>query len=126
MNNFGPDSIARTKWPFFRWRKKVPAEKPDQLRFVLLKNHSIYSKSIKEQKFASPEGEAVKKLKNRDFCACKLLILKGPQNTNINFFTPSGGLPPLNVEFAQHYLQCKSETSCFPSEILSPPNGFYS
>jgi hypothetical protein len=32
------------------------------------------------------------------------LILKEPQNTKINFFTPSGGLPPLNVEFAQHYL----------------------
>jgi hypothetical protein len=68
------------------------------------------------------EGEAVKKLKNRDFCACKLLILKGPQNTKINFFTPSGGLPPLNVEFAQHYLQCKSVTSYILGEILSPPN----
>jgi len=33
------------------------------------------------------------------------------QELSFNFFTPSGGLPPLNVEFAQHYLQCKSITS---------------
>src|SRR5258705_4661585 len=30
-----------------------------------------------------------------------------------------GGSPPLNVEFAQHYLQRTSVTSCFPSEIIS-------
>src|SRR5882724_5439549 len=47
------------------------------------------------------------------------------QEFSFNFFTPSGGLPPLNVEFAQHYLQCKSVTSCFPGEVLSPPNAHY-
>jgi hypothetical protein len=34
--------------------------KPDQLRFVRLKNHSNYPNPIKVRKFASPEGEGVK------------------------------------------------------------------
>ena len=66
--------------------------KLDQLRFVLLKNHSIYPNS--------DQGTKIRRMGR-------------------------GGLPPLNVEFAQHYLQCKSVTSCFPGEILSPPNAHY-
>jgi hypothetical protein len=64
--------------------------KPDQLRFVLLKNH-----------------------------------LPEPRSRYENSQVGKGGLPPLNIEFAQHYLQCNSVTSCFPGEILSPPNAHF-
>jgi hypothetical protein len=59
------------------------------------------------------------------FSADEPLHLPEPRSSYENSQIGKGGLPPLNVEFAQHYLQCKSETSCFPGEILSPPNGFY-
>src|SRR6267378_8139074 len=96
-------------------------QRPQQRLKSRLTTFQLSPTCFKHRRFAGQEGEAVKELKNRDFCACKLLILKEPQNTKINFFTPSVGSPPLNVEFAQHYLQCKSATSCFPGEVLSPP-----
>src|SRR6266404_1848102 len=49
------------------------------------------------------------------------LYLPKPRSRYENSQDGKGGLPPLNVEFAQHYLQCKSVTSCFPGVILSPP-----
>jgi hypothetical protein len=46
------------------------------------------------------------------------LHLPEPRSRYENSQVWKGGLPPLNVEFAQHYMQCKTVTSSFPGEIL--------
>src|SRR6266478_9683521 len=48
------------------------------------------------------------------------LDLSEPRSRYENSQVWKGGLPPLNIEQGQHYLHCKSVTSCFPGKISSP------
>src|SRR6266481_5724628 len=47
------------------------------------------------------------------------LHLREPRSRHENSQVWKGGLPPLNVEFAQHYLQCKSVTLFSRRDIIT-------